>query len=86
MVNANTIVAIAKANLNKTYDSVNSAGGKGYYTSTTPELWCADFAKWVWAQSGADVSGLTNQVRSFAAYGKVKSTPAIGGRGGLRPR
>jgi hypothetical protein len=80
MVDANTIVAIAKANLNKTYDSVNSAGGRGYYTSTAPELWCADFVKWVWAQSGADVSGLTPGVRSFAAYGEVKSTPAVGTR------
>lgn len=78
MVDANTIVAIAKANLKNGYDSTNSAGGKGYYTSTKPEDWCADFAKWVWAQAGVDVSGLTPAVSSFAAYGQVKPTPDIG--------
>lgn len=45
MVGADTIVAVAQANLNKTYNSPNSEGGTGDYTSVTGQPWCADFAK-----------------------------------------
>ncbi len=36
------------------------------------ELWCADFAKWVWAQGGvtADLATLTPAASSFYAWGK----------------
>lgn len=80
---AERIVAIAEANLGKKACSTNSAGGTGYYTSCTgagggPEAWCADFAKWVWAQAGANVDGLTPAAGSFGEYGPVGGTPQIG--------
>ncbi|MGW2370779.1 MULTISPECIES: FG-GAP-like repeat-containing protein [Kitasatospora] len=65
----------------------NACTGGGYYGSCTgdggsPELWCADFAKWVWNQEGVDVSGLTAGAGSFYTYGKnngtLSSTPAVG--------
>jgi hypothetical protein len=72
------IVEIAEANLGKTGCDTNSAGGKGYYTSCL-QPWCADFAKWVWAQAGADVAGLTPEAGSFATYsGGLGSTPHVG--------
>lgn len=78
MVDGNTIAAIARANLGKMYDSINSAGGTGYYSSTTGEPWCADFAKWAWDQAGAEVTGLTAGAISFASYGELGGTPQVG--------
>lgn len=79
-----TIVSIAQANLGKGACSTNSAGSTGYYTSCTgrqglPEAWCADFAKWVWAQSGYSVTGLTSGAGSFGRYGTgVHGSPSVG--------
>ena len=65
----------------------NSLGGGGYETSChgnsgQPEYWCADFVKWVWADSGIDVSGLTAAAGSFYVYGQnhgtLSNTPAVG--------
>ena len=78
MVDGNTIAAIARANLGKMYNSINSAGSTGYYTSTTGEPWCADFAKWVWYEAGVDVGGLTPGAISFADYGELGGTPHVG--------
>jgi hypothetical protein len=78
VADGNTIAAIARANLGKMYDSVNSAGGTGYYSSVTGEAWCADFAKWCWAQAGADVSGLDPGAVSFAQYGTLGASPQVG--------
>ncbi len=73
-----TIVGIAAANLNNGPTSTNSAGGSGYYGSAG-ENWCADFAKWVWAQDGVDVTGLTAGAGSFANYGaRLHQTPQVG--------
>ncbi|MHB1875315.1 MAG: phage tail tip lysozyme, partial [Streptosporangiaceae bacterium] len=78
-----TIAAIAAKNLNKVGGcATNSAGGVGYYTSCTgngglPEYWCSDFAKWVWAQAGVDVSGITPSAATFAHDG-LQSTPQVG--------
>ncbi|MFD9129919.1 CHAP domain-containing protein [Kitasatospora sp. NPDC059571] len=80
----NTIVSIANANLGKKACSTNTTGGTGYYSSCTgangaPEAWCADFAKWVWARSGYNVSGLTSGAGSFGQYGsRLHSTPQVG--------
>jgi len=78
MADGSTVAGIARANLGKMYDSVNSAGGTGYYTSVTGQPWCADFAKWCWAQAGADVSGLDPGAVSFAQYGALGATPQVG--------
>src|ERR1700744_1252763 len=80
---AGRIVTIAEANLGKHACSANSAGGKGFYTSCTgaggrPEAWCADFVKWVWAQAGVNVEGLTPAAGSFGNYGPVSGTPQVG--------
>ncbi|MEU2627828.1 CHAP domain-containing protein [Kitasatospora sp. NPDC007106] len=80
----NTIVSVANANLGKKACSTNSTGGTGYYSSCTgangaPEAWCADFAKWVWARAGYNVSGLTAGAGSFGRYGAgLHSTPQVG--------
>jgi hypothetical protein len=78
MADGNTIANIAHANLGRMYNSVNSAGGTGYYSSVTGQPWCADFAKWCWAQAGADVSGLDPGAVSFAQYGALGATPQVG--------
>jgi len=84
---ASTIVSLAKDNLGKHACSTNSLGGTGFETSCTgnggyPELWCADFVKWVWANSGVDTAGLTAAAGSFGLYGQQKgtwsNTPAVG--------
>ncbi|MFF8381054.1 CHAP domain-containing protein, partial [Streptomyces sp. NPDC015661] len=73
-----TITGIAEQNLGNGPCDTNSAGGSGYYGSCG-EAWCADFAKWVWAQAGVDVAGLTAAAGSFGQYnGGLKSTPHVG--------
>ncbi|WP_074002811.1 FG-GAP-like repeat-containing protein [Streptomyces sp. CB02056] len=72
------IVGTAEANLGHGACDTNSAGGSGYYTSCG-ESWCADFARWVWAQNGVNVSGLTSGAGSFGQYGSgLHSTPRVG--------
>jgi hypothetical protein len=83
MTTAERIVKIAEANLGKKACDTNSAGGKGYYSSSNgaggkPEAWCADFVKWVWAQAGVNVAGLTPAAGSFGEYGPVVGTPQVG--------
>lgn len=79
-----TIVSIATANLGHRACDTTTSGEIGYYSSCTgangsPEDWCADFAKWVWAQAGFDVAGLTPAAGSFALYHQgMKSTPQVG--------
>jgi len=62
---------LAAANYNKSAGTcaqnptTNSLGGSQFEHSCAggysggPEYWCADFAKWVWRNSGLNVSGLT---------------------------
>jgi hypothetical protein len=84
LASANAESATAVANVGKGACSTNSAGGAGYYTSChgnggSPENWCADFAKWVWMEAGADVSGLSPAAGSFGYYGSgLHSTPHVG--------
>ena len=82
-----TIASIALANVGKGACSRNSAGGYDFDSSCTgngghPEFWCADFARWVWGQAGANTSGLTAGAGSFYVYGQnhgtLHSTPSIG--------
>jgi len=83
-----TIAALAAANIGKKACSTNSLGGKAFESSCTgnggqPEYWCADFARWVWANSGvADTSWLNALAGSFYTYGQeygtLSSVPAVG--------
>ena len=77
-VSGSAIASLAKANVGKGPCSTNSLGGAGFETSCNGEEWCADFAKWVWANSGVDVTGLTAAAGSFPEYGSLQSTPAVG--------
>jgi hypothetical protein len=77
---------LAAANFNKTAGTCaqnptsNSLGGSQFEHSCAggysggPEYWCADFAKWVWRNSGLDVSGLTAAAQSFYTYGQSHGT------------
>ncbi|MEV4276004.1 CHAP domain-containing protein [Actinoplanes xinjiangensis] len=38
------------------------------------EAWCADFARWVWRQAGANTTGLTAGAISFQSYGTRRGT------------
>ncbi|MFH8642491.1 CHAP domain-containing protein [Streptomyces goshikiensis] len=76
-----TVVSIAAANLKVTASGRNSAGGYGFY-NRADENWCADFGKWVWAQDGVDVRGLTAGAGSFTGYGSgLHRTPHVGDAG-----
>ena len=76
------ISALAQANVGKgagscsrVNNSPNSLGGGSFYGSCIPEYWCADFAKWVWANNGVNVSGITAGAASFiTAAGSNGST------------
>lgn len=59
--------------------TTNSLGGNQFATSCAGnggqgEYWCADFARWVWGNSGYDTSGLTAGVISFWDYGANNGT------------
>jgi surface antigen len=73
------IVNLANQNVGNSACGSNSLGSKAYGSSCTgnggsPEYWCADFARWVWGNSGADVGGLTAAASSFYTYGKAHGT------------
>jgi hypothetical protein len=82
------IANLALANLNKKACSTNSLGGKDYESSCTgnggyPEYWCADFAQWVWANTGVNYTTELNAAAgSFYLYGQkhgtLKSSAALG--------
>lgn len=73
--------ALARANLGKTAGTCaatpmrNSLGGAAFEHSCVgwnkvPEYWCADFAIWVWRNTGYDVAGLDAASYSFVTYGR----------------
>lgn len=73
------IVSLALANVGGSACGTNSLGGTHFETSCTgnggqPEYWCADFAQWVWANSGVDTSGLDAAAGSFYCYGQNNGT------------
>jgi len=53
-----------------------------YYGCLNPSNWCADFARWVWQQAGADISGLSAESGTFYLYGlsqgTLSRTPHVG--------
>jgi hypothetical protein len=75
-----SIADLARNNLGKGACSTNSLGGHGFESSCygnggTPEYWCADFAKWVWAHAGVkDTGSLTAGVWTFYSYGAAHHT------------
>jgi len=86
---------IARKALNQvgqTACSRKTAGKKGFFTSCNsgfpggpPELWCADFARWVWWKAGAANTGpkmgtriLSAESGSFGKYGKLRRKPRVG--------
>ncbi|HEY8040978.1 MAG TPA: CHAP domain-containing protein [Polyangiaceae bacterium] len=82
------IASLALANVGKGACSTNSLGGHAFESSCTgnggqPEYWCADFAQWVWANTGVGYTGeLDAAAGSFYVYGQKHGTlhnsPAVG--------
>jgi hypothetical protein len=78
-VSGSGIVSLALANVGGSACGTNSLGGTHFETSCTgnggqPEYWCADFAQWVWANSGVDTTGLDAAAGSFYCYGQNNGT------------
>lgn len=84
------IASIARKQKGQTACSRKTAGKKGYFTSCDsgfaggpPQLWCADFARWVWWKAGAINAApgtriLTPAAGSFVNYGKLRRRPRVG--------
>jgi hypothetical protein len=81
------IAGLALANVGGTACGTNSLGGNGFESSCygnggSPEYWCADFAQWVWANNGVDVSSLSAAAGSFYEYGlnngTLSNNPSVG--------
>jgi MYXO-CTERM domain-containing protein len=82
------VATLALANVGGMACAKNSLGGTSFDSSCTgnggqPEYWCADFARWVWANTGAsNTSELTAAAGSFYVYGQnhgtLHDTPAVG--------
>lgn len=81
------IAAIAIGEKGMTACSGMTSGKPGYFTSChsdgkngPPELWCSDFARWVWWKAGALYTDrLTNAAGSFGIYGPVRpDNPRVG--------
>ncbi|MEV0949523.1 CHAP domain-containing protein [Promicromonospora sp. NPDC050249] len=69
------IVAIAAAEIGGTECN------PGYFNSCDME-WCAEFARWVWAQAGVtDRSGLDGWAQSFTTYGQERGLYHSSGSG-----
>ena len=89
MTASSHIAEIALANVGKGACSTNSLGGHAFDSSCTgnggePEYWCADFARWVWADAGrqAHVASSRPAAGSFYVYGQNHGTlstrPTVG--------
>jgi hypothetical protein len=75
------------------YDNCNFYSGK-FATGGGPacgkgwraQAWCADFAKWVWKEAGAEVGGIDSLASSFQDYGRRNKTwYGAAGLKGVRP-
>ncbi|MCJ0871897.1 CHAP domain-containing protein [Streptomyces sp. AP-93] len=80
-----TGAASAAADGGQVATTANAQIGKGcssFYGCPHPGAWCADFARWVWGQGGAQTSGLGGAAYSFVTYGRqrgtIHSTPQVG--------
>ncbi|MFE9428019.1 CHAP domain-containing protein [Kitasatospora sp. NPDC006697] len=68
------VASLALANVGKgagscstVNSSNNSLGGTAFNGSCVPEYWCADFAKWVWQNSGLNTTGIDAAAASFVS-------------------
>lgn len=101
MATRNSIVSKAKAELaNKANRQDGQSDGCNFYTGaerfTTSscghngtwgrDAWCADFAKYVWQQSGASVSSVNGLAGSFYSRGVNTSPVTWHARSGYTPR
>jgi CHAP domain len=92
---ADAIAKLALANVGKGACSKNSLGSRTFSAPDaqwgnsctgddgSPEYWCADFAMWVWSNSGVPyIDDLNALASSFLTYGNdhhtITSTPAVG--------
>ncbi len=86
---AASAATLAAANVGKSagtcanHPTTNTLGGSQFDGSCTgggsgvpngPESWCADFARWVWGNSGLNTTGLTSAAESFRTYGRTNGT------------
>lgn len=86
-------IALALANVDKgagtcslVNPAPNSLGGTEFETSCVgwagvPEYWCADFATWVWRNSGLNVTGLNADVVSFTGSARKNGSTVHTDRG-----
>jgi CHAP domain len=81
------IAGIARGELGMKACGRTTNGKPGYFTSChsdgkngPPELWCSDFARWVWWTAGAlNTDLLTPAAGSFGRYGPVRpGNPRVG--------
>jgi hypothetical protein len=78
------VADIARREINNHACGPNKVDGGGYFSSCVHhqahEEWCADFARWVWAQAQAlNTDKLTPAAASFAKYGAVRhGNPNVG--------
>ena len=83
------IARIAMGEVGQTACSRETDGKPGFFTScrggaTEPELWCSDFARWVWWKAGAintapgTKTPLSAAAGRFVLYGKLRRTPRVG--------
>lgn len=56
------------------YSRALGAGTTSCSNGWRTQEWCADFARWVWKQAGARVSGLDGRAASFYQYGRANAT------------
>ncbi|WP_162940242.1 CHAP domain-containing protein [Gryllotalpicola protaetiae] len=64
------IATLALAQLGRGLNGPNTLDGRDFADSSAlPGAWCAEFAAWTWASSGAPIGGLDGWAGSFFAYG-----------------
>lgn len=71
---ANAHRNVERGGANCNYYSGALGVGSSCAGSWRAQAWCADFARWVWAQAGVRVAGLTSGAASFASYGRANRT------------
>jgi len=85
-----SVARIAIGEIGQTPCSRRTDDKPGYFTSChedgksgPPQLWCADFVRWVWYKAGAinaapGTTILTPAAASFVKYGRLRRKPRVG--------
>lgn len=79
------IADVARAEANNAQRNVERGANCNFYSGALgagspcangwrAQAWCADFARWVWAQAGARTAGLNSGAASFAQFGRNNGT------------